>query len=199
MITIIDYGMGNLRSVQKAFEATGVSAQLSSDPDIIIKADKLVIPGVGAFGDAMANLQSMNLVDPIKEKVASGTPFMGICLGLQLLFTTGEEKGVHKGLGIIPGKVVHFPQGEKVPHIGWNQVTFKQSSPLMHGIKENEFFYFVHSYYVQPDDTSAILAETEYGVTFTSMIAQDNVFGIQCHPEKSQEAGLQVLKNFTRI
>ncbi|NIQ95412.1 MAG: imidazole glycerol phosphate synthase subunit HisH [Desulfuromonadales bacterium] len=202
-IVIIDYGMGNLRSVQKGFEKLGFSATVTEDPAVAGSADKLVLPGVGAFRDCMANLREGGFVDPILRHVESGRPFLGICLGLQLLFTESQEFGRHEGLGIIPGKVVRFPekmrQGDevlKVPHMGWNQIAIRKNAPIYKGIEEGSSVYFVHSYYVVPDDPAVVATETDYGVTFCSSIWRDNVMATQFHPEKSQVVGLQMLKNF---
>ena len=205
-IVIIDYGMGNLRSVQKAFEQVGCDALVTADPAVAARADKLVLPGVGAFRDCMRNLEDGGFVAPIKEHVAAGKPFLGICLGLQLLFTESEEFGQHQGLGIIPGRVVRFPdgassQGEllKVPHMGWNRIALRRQSPLFKGVADGSFVYFVHSYYVVPDDPAVIATETDYGRSFCSSIWRDNVMATQFHPEKSQAVGLQMLRNFGEL
>lgn len=202
-VVIIDYGMGNLRSVQKAFEQVGCDAVVTADPVLAASADKLVLPGVGAFRDCMRNLEQGSFVEPIKAHVAAGKPFLGICLGLQLLFTESEEFGRHQGLGIIPGRVVRFPEGMKageeflkVPHMGWNRIAIRRPAPLYRNIPEDSFVYFVHSYYVVPDDPEVIATETGYGETFCSSIWRDNVMATQFHPEKSQAVGLQMLKNF---
>lgn len=202
MIAIIDYDMGNLRSVSKAFEKVGAGAVVTRDADIIRSASHVVLPGVGAFRDCMKNLVDYGLVEPILRHIESGKPFLGICLGLQLLFEEGTEFGTHKGLGVIKGRVVRFPfsAGQlKVPHIGWNGVNIKKSSPLLKGIADGTYFYFVHSYYCEPVDAGVSLTTTDYGLEFTSSIATDNVYACQFHPEKSQRAGLQVLKNFSEI
>ena len=198
MITIVDYQMGNLRSVQKGFERVGQAAKISSDPDVIRQATKLVLPGVGAFGDAMAELTQRNLVAPIKEVIAAGRPFLGICLGLQLLFDTGYEGGTYEGLGILAGKVVRFdlPAEYKVPHMGWNEVQIVRRPPFWNDMPMDAHFYFVHSYYVVPDDLSVVAAETDYGQRFCSMVWRDNVVATQFHPEKSQQDGLQLLRHF---
>lgn len=202
-ITIIDYGMGNLRSVQKAFEQVGCTAVVTADPAVVAQADKLVLPGVGAFRDCMRNLEEGGFVAPIKEHVADGKLFLGICLGLQLLFTESEEFGRHQGLGIIPGKVVRFPDGAqekgdllKVPHMGWNRISIHRPVPLYQGVPDGSFVYFVHSYFVVPDDPAVIATETDYGRTFCSSIWHDNVMATQFHPEKSQAVGLKMLRNF---
>lgn len=205
MLTILDYDMGNLRSVQKAFERVGHEAVVTSDPTVAAGADKLVLPGVGAFRDAIAALEDRRLVEPIKQSIASGKPFLGICLGLQLLFETSYEDGEHQGLGILPGRVVRFelPREYKVPHMGWNQLTFNASAaerpPLFAGIDNGEHFYFVHSYYVEPADAADVATLTDYGPPFCSSVRRGNVFATQFHPEKSQSAGLRLLKNFAEL
>jgi glutamine amidotransferase len=203
MITIIDYGMGNLRSVQKGFEKVGYAARVTSDPADVERAEKLVLPGVGAFKDCMDNLRQGGFIDPILRHVESGRPFLGICLGLQLLFTESEEFGRHQGLNIIPGKVVRFPAGMreggeelKVPHMGWNQIEIRRQAPIFKRVESGASVYFVHSYYVLPDDPQAVATVTEYGVSFCSSIWRDNVMATQFHPEKSQQVGLRILKNF---
>ncbi|MFK7778667.1 MAG: imidazole glycerol phosphate synthase subunit HisH [Gimesia sp.] len=201
MITIIDYGMGNLRSVQKAFEKIGVAATISSNPDEIAQATKLLLPGVGAFRDGIRCLKEKSLVEPILEHVNSGKPFMGICLGLQLLFDISYEDGEYEGLGIIPGKVVRLEEQPelKIPHIGWNEIETTAAHPILAGIPSHEYFYFVHSYYVAPEKESDILAYTEHGCRFASIVARDNIFASQFHPEKSQSAGLKLLQNFASL
>ncbi len=203
MIAIIDYGMGNLRSVQKGFEKVGFDAVVTSDPKVVLEAKKIVLPGVGAFRDCMHNLEQGGFVEPILKVIDDGRPFLGICLGLQLLFTESEEFGLHKGLGVIPGRVIRFPEGMMyegerlpVPHMGWNQITLTNCSPLFAGIEDGTNVYFVHSYFIKPDDASVIAATTSYGIDFCSSICKDNLFATQFHPEKSQEKGLGMLKNF---
>lgn len=198
MITIVDYGMGNLRSVQKAFEKVGSQAVISSQPEEIAQATKLVLPGVGAFRDAIQALKDQSLVEPILEQIHSGKPFLGICLGLQLLFETSYEDGEYAGLGVIPGKVVRFQDQPdlKIPHMGWNQIESTAPHPILAGIPEQEYFYFVHSYYVAPEEESFVAAYTDYGCRFASMVARDNIVAAQFHPEKSQSAGLKLLENF---
>jgi len=196
MIAIIDYGMGNLRSVQKAFEAVGAEAVVSNDPAVIAAAPGVVLPGVGAFGDAMQNLRRLGLVEAIHQVIGRGTPFLGICLGQQLLFEASQEMGSHQGLSVFAGQVRRFQVSLKVPHIGWNQICLRRESPLLAGVPDGAFAYFVHSYYVEPADPAVVLATTDYGVEFASVIGQGNVFGIQFHPEKSQAVGLQILRNF---
>lgn len=201
MIAIIDYQMGNLRSVQKGFEKVGHQAVITSDPAELAKAEKIVLPGVGAFADAIAELRRRELVEPIRQAVDSGKPFLGICLGLQLLFDVGYEDGQHEGLGILPGEVVRFklPSQYKVPHMGWNQAIIRRRAPILEGIKDGTHFYFVHSYYVVPKDPEIIAIETEYHRPFCSMVWRDNLYATQFHPEKSQADGLRVLKNFAEL
>ena len=198
MIAIIDYQMGNLRSVQKAFEKVGVEAQITSDPDQLRRASKVVLPGVGAFEDAITELERRSLVEPICELIEQGTPFLGICLGLQLLFDASNEGGRFEGMGLISGDVVRFEQqpGMKIPHMGWNQVIIRQPAPLLEGIDDGTHFYFVHSYYVNPTDADVVAMECDYHQRFCAMIWRDNLFATQFHPEKSQQAGLRLLKNF---
>jgi glutamine amidotransferase len=201
MIAIIDYQMGNLRSVQKGFEKVGHAATITSDAAEIARADKVVLPGVGAFGDAIAELKRRDLIGPIRDVVAAGKPFLGICLGMQLLFDTSYEGGTHEGLGIVPGEVVKFnlPAEYKVPHMGWNQLQFRNPSPLFAGLTDGVYCYFVHSYYVVPKDRTVIAAETDYGGPFCSVIRRDNLFATQFHPEKSQRDGLKMLANFAQL
>jgi glutamine amidotransferase len=201
MIAIIDYQMGNLRSVQKAFAKVGHEAIITSDAGELSKASKVVLPGVGAFGDAMAELQRRSLVEPIRQAVASGKPFLGICLGLQLLFETGYEGSQHQGLGILPGEVVRFdlPSEFKVPHMGWNELKIVQPAPIYAGIDAGTHVYFVHSYYVKPRDSSVVATTTDYGIEFCSSVWQGNLYATQFHPEKSQAAGLKMLRNFAEL
>ena len=198
MIAIIDYGMGNLRSVQKALEKMGYAAEVTRDPQRIETAPGVVLPGVGAFGECMANVERFGLAEPIRTAIQSGKPFLGICLGLQLLFTESEEFGAHKGLGIIPGRVRRFEIDPrlKVPHMGWNQVNVQRPCPLFEGIAEGEHWYFVHSYFVDPVDRQIAATTTTYGVPFVSSIWWNNVVACQFHPEKSQAIGLRLIKNF---
>jgi imidazole glycerol-phosphate synthase subunit HisH len=201
VICIIDYGMGNLRSVQKAFEKVGHQARVTSDPDEVAAADKVVLPGVGAFEDAMAELRRRGLIDPVLSAIHSDKPFLGICLWLQLLFETSYENGAHQGFGVLKGEVVRFqlPPEYSVPHMGWNQLAIRRRPPVLEGIEDGTFVYFVHSYYVVPQDAEVIATETEYGPPFCSMIWRDNVFATQFHPEKSQSHGLRMLKNFAEL
>ena len=201
-VAIIDYDMGNLRSVEKAFEKVGARAVVTRDRNKIADASHLVLPGVGAFKDCMRNLTEYGLVEPVIRNIEKGKPFLGICLGLQLLFETGMEFGEHPGLGVIKGSVVRFPSDDrtlKVPHMGWNGVKIKKTSRVLDGIRDGEYFYFVHSYYALPTDAGVTLTTTDYGIDFTSSIEKDNITACQFHPEKSQRAGLAVLKNFSSI
>jgi glutamine amidotransferase len=201
MIAIIDYGMGNLRSVQKAFEKVGHQAIVTSDPAQVAAAAKVVLPGVGAFEDAAAELRRLDLVKPVLQAIDSGKPFLGICLGLQLLFDVSYENGRHEGLGVLRGECVRFdlPKDFAVPHMGWNQLNIRRPAPVLSGIAEGAYVYFVHSYYVVPKDAKVIAAETDYGGPFCAMVWRDNVFATQFHPEKSQAEGLKMLKNFAEL
>lgn len=202
MIAIIDYGMGNLRSVQKAFERLGVDATITSDASAVLSASKVVLPGVGAIADAITGLKRAKLVDAIYKTIESDKPFLGICLGFQALFEESEENGGTKGLGIFKGKVLRFPESPEyvVPHMGWNDLSFKKDVPIYAGIKPTDYVYFVHSYYVACDDDSIVATTTNYDdVDFCSSIAKGNVFGTQFHPEKSQNVGLKMLRNFAEL
>ena len=196
MIAIVDYGMGNLRSVEKGFLKVGVDARVVRDPQAVDDADAVVLPGVGAFRDCIRNLMQTSMTESIVRSIRKGKPYLGICLGLQVLFSESEEFGIYKGLDVFKGKVVRFQIDLKVPHMGWNNVKILRRPPIFDGIQDESFFYFVHSYYVAPDDTAAVSTTTDYGITFTSMVWKDNIFATQFHPEKSQESGLRVLKNF---
>ncbi|HID62858.1 MAG TPA: imidazole glycerol phosphate synthase subunit HisH [Anaerolineae bacterium] len=199
MIAIIDYGMGNLRSVQRAFQKVGAEVVITDERETIKSARAVVLPGVGAFGDAMTNLRSQGLVETIERVVERGKPLFGICLGLQLFFEESEEMGLHRGLGFFPGQVRRFDVGLKVPHIGWNQVHIRRQGPLLAGLADGSYAYFAHSYYVEPTEDDIILATTDYGLDFASIVGQGNVFGIQFHPEKSQDVGLRILSNFVAM
>ncbi|QUL97609.1 MAG: imidazole glycerol phosphate synthase subunit HisH [Candidatus Fermentithermobacillus carboniphilus] len=200
MITIVDYGMGNLYSVRKAFERLGIPARVTSDPDLVRCAERLVLPGVGAFGDAVAILESRGLLGAIREFCQAGRPFLGICLGMQLLLTAGEEGGLYPGLGVFRGKTRRLRAGNlKVPHVGWNRVDAAKKIPIFKNVPDKSFFYFVHSYVVELDDSDVIAATTEYGESFPSVIWEKNIFGVQFHPEKSGEAGLLLLGNFAEF
>ncbi len=198
-LAIIDYGMGNLASVRKAIQHLGGRAQVTSDPQKISRAKGLILPGVGAFGEAMAELRKRGLITPIRQSIAGGKPFLGLCLGLQLLFESSEESPGVRGLGILPGKVRRLPRKKdlKVPHMGWNRVEPETGNPLLHGIPDGAFMYFVHSFYADPADGSVVAARTEYGCRFPSVIWDGGrVFATQFHPEKSQKWGLKILENF---
>lgn len=202
MITIVDYGMGNLRSVQKACEKVGAAAQIVRDPQAIADADRLILPGVGAFRDAIAELRKLQLVEPILDYIRADRPFLGICLGLQLLFDVSYEDGEWTGLGAFSGDVVRFPESPelKVPHMGWNSLQpSRPDVPLFQHLPPDPSVYFVHSYYVRPRDESIVAARTQYGFPFVSVIGQGRVFATQFHPEKSQKIGLQLLKNFAEL
>jgi len=200
MIAIVDYGMGNLRSVKKAFENLGFSTNVTKNPDQILNSDGLVLPGVGAFGDCMKNLEEYNLAKPIKNFIKNGKPFLGICLGLQLLFEESEESPGIKGLGILKGNVVRFPRSGdeklKIPHMGWNQIELQKELPILKGIPQGSWFYFVHSYFPKPEDKSVNAVKTDYGIEFTSAVQKENIFACQFHPEKSSTLGLGILENF---
>ena len=200
-IAIIDYGMGNLRSVQKGLERVGAAAQVTRDAAVIAGAPGVVLPGVGAFGACMDNLRAYGLVDVVRHVIGRGTPFLGICLGMQLLFEESEEFGPVRGLGVFPGRVVRFGDRPhlQVPHMGWNQIRKQQDVPHLQGIDDGAFVYFVHSYYVVPAEPSLTATSTDYGGEFTSAIARDNVFATQYHPEKSQAVGLKILENFGAV
>jgi imidazole glycerol-phosphate synthase subunit HisH len=199
LIAIVDYGMGNLRSVQKAFEKIGATARVVPFPRDLANARGIVLPGVGAFGQAMDNLRAIGWIDPLRDACARGVPFIGICLGMQLLFESSEEMGQHEGLGILRGEVKRFSGELKVPQMGWNQIHIQRSSPLLRDVAEGSYAFFVHSYYCAPRDSDIILATTEYGIEFASMVGRGNVFGAQFHPEKSQSVGLKMLENFAAM
>ena len=201
MIALIDYDAGNIRSVEKALAALGEETEVTRDAERILAADRVILPGVGSFGDAMGKLHSFQLVDVIKETIRRKTPFLGICLGLQLLFErSGEAPGV-EGLGILKGEILRIPEkdGLKIPHIGWNSLTFPNPGRLFEGIEENPYVYFVHSYYLKAAEPSIVTAETEYGTLIHASVEKDNVFACQFHPEKSSSVGLSILKNFISL
>ena len=200
-VTLIDVGTGNLRSVQKALESLGALVNLTSDPMVLLRSRRHILPGVGAFGDFMHGLRERGLESPIREMIQRGDYLLGICVGMQALFEVSEEMGEHHGLGLLPGKVIRFPDfpDRKVPHTGWNQLAIQSKSPLLVGISTGDFAYFNHTYYCQPEDSKQVLTTTEYGHPFASAIHSENFYGVQFHPEKSQRTGLQVLKNFLSL
>lgn len=198
-IAIIDYGVGNLRSVEKAFTSQGIEAVVTSDEKILRSADKLALPGVGAFRACMDGLKSRGFDKLVLDAAKAGKPIIGLCVGLQMMFEEGHEFGVHKGLGLMPGRVVKFPEKLRVPHIGWNQVEFKRDHRVFTDLSSQTFFYFVHSFYVESADATCVLGETDYGMRYASICGRDNIVGVQFHPEKSQTAGLKLLKNFAEL
>ncbi|HSH03425.1 MAG TPA: imidazole glycerol phosphate synthase subunit HisH [Anaerolineae bacterium] len=201
MITMIDYGGSNLRSAQKAFEAVGAAVTITTDPDQIRAAQTLVLPGVGAFGSGMDGLRQHRLIPAIHDAVTAGTPLLGICLGLQFLFDISEEMGTHDGLGLIPGRIIRFPDNDlKIPHVGWNQIHHNETHPLLANVPtDTSYAYFVHSYHCAPTNPNHIIATTDYGLNFPAIVGRDNVYGIQFHPEKSQQVGLQIIRNFIHM
>ncbi len=197
IITIVDFGASNMRSAQKALAYVGARVQITDDPEVVLRADKLVLPGVGAFGSGMAALRQRGLDEAICAAALRGAPLLGICLGMQFLFDASEEMGEHDGLGLINGRVLRFPNnGLKVPHMGWNQIMPDRPHPLLAGVGNGAYAYFVHSYYCAPDDGRTVLAHTDYGGRFPAVVAQENILGLQFHPEKSQQVGLRILRNF---
>ena len=198
-LVVVDYGAGNLRSVAIALARLGFEALVTSEPEAVERADVVILPGVGAAADTMSNLARRGLVEPIREYIDSGRPFLGICMGLQVLLSVSEEGGEHPCLGILPGRVRRLPEGLKVPHMGWNRVRQRSQHPIFDGIPDRAFFYFVHSYYAQPEDASVVIGETEYGATFPAVVAKDNIVATQFHPEKSAECGLRLYENFLRM
>jgi len=199
MIAVIDYSAGNLRSVVNAITRLGYVPEVTDDPEVLLRARAVVLPGVGAAADTMANLNRLGLVDTIKQVITDGKPFLGICMGLQLLFTGTEEGGWHQCLGVFPGTVKRLPHGQKIPHMGWNQMRQKRKHPVLNGIPDKSDFYFVHSYYVDAEDRSLVLGETAYGLDFCSIIARDKLVATQFHPEKSGETGLKLYDNFFKM
>jgi glutamine amidotransferase len=199
VLAIVDYGMGNLRSVEMAFRRLGIHPTVTADAQTIACAEAVVLPGVGAFGDAMDRLQTLDLVSPLRDAIQEGRPFLGICLGLQLLFETSEEMGAHEGLGVLPGTVRRFPEGMTVPHMGWNQIDQTRALPLYDGVTDHSYAYFVHSYYVEPREDALVAATTDYGLRFASIVARENIVAIQFHPEKSQDVGERILSNWLRM
>jgi imidazole glycerol-phosphate synthase subunit HisH len=199
MVAIVDYHMGNLHSVQKACAKAGLPTVLAKTSAVIRRAQAVILPGVGAFGQAMHHLRRLRLVSALKTAAASGKPFLGICLGMQLLFNSSEEFGRHEGLGIFPGDVVPFPSGLKVPHMGWNQLHLTQSNPFLRQVPDGAYMYFVHSFYCRPADPSVLIATTEYGLPVAAGVGRGAVCGLQFHPEKSQDLGLRVYHNLARL
>ena len=198
-VAIIDYGVGNLRSVEKAFGATGCAAVVSSDERVLYGADRLVLPGVGAFAACMNALTERGFDELVRERVAESIPLLGVCVGMQMLFEESEEFGTTRGLGLLPGRVRRFSEDLVVPHVGWNRIRQRVAHPLFDGIEDAAFFYFVHSYYCEPAEDEVILGETDYGLPYASVVARENLCGVQFHPEKSQAAGLRLLSNFARV
>lgn len=199
-IAVIDYGAGNLRSVYNTFTHLGANVTIARTPDNLAGAAKIVLPGVGAFGAGINALRAAGFEPPLKEAVAAGTPLIGICLGMQYLFECSDEMGDHKGLGLLPGRVTRFPdRGLKIPHMGWNQLHTRQKSPLLAGIESGSYAYFVHSYYVEAAEPGDVLATTDYGIDYASVVGRGTLFGIQPHPEKSQSVGQRILRNFVEM
>jgi glutamine amidotransferase len=199
VIAIIDYGMGNLRSVEKAFQSLGADVVVTGDPEEVCQADGVVLPGVGAFGDAMENLRRQGMIPAIEETVRVGKAFLGICLGMQLLFSTSEEHGLHEGLNLIPGHVRRFRGDFKIPHIGWNDLKLQRGHALLDGVRDGDYVYWVHSLFVEPHDRAVLLATTDYYGEVPGIVGTGNVFGIQFHPEKSSRVGLTLLNNFVQL
>ncbi len=199
MITIVDYKLNNLRSLENTLRRLGHDVRVTSNPQDIRTAERLILPGVGAFGDGMRNLRELGLADPFIEKVKSGTPTLGICLGMHLLFTESEEFGLHRGLDLLQGRAVKLPPNLRVPHMGWNQLHQKRANGLTEGVTESSFVYFVHSYYVQPVSVAIVLATTDYDIDFPSIVHAGNIWATQFHPEKSQHVGERILDNFARL
>lgn len=205
-MVVIDYGIGNLRSMEKALERVGADVVRTDDPDVIASAERLVLPGVGAFGACIDEIRRRDLEAPIRDAVGAGTPLLGVCVGMQILFEEGLEHGTHRGLGLLPGRVVHFHEADdggaadlKVPHMGWNTLKPTREAPLLSALGDEPYVYFVHSYHAVPDDPSDVLATTPYGHAFPSVVHRGAVYGVQFHPEKSQACGLQILENFARL
>ena len=196
MITVVDYKLNNLRSIENTLRRLGHAVQVTSDPEVVQKAEKLILPGVGAFRDAMENLRNLGLVEPFVSRVRAGVPTLGICLGMHLIFTESEEFGLHTGLNLIPGRVRRIPDRVIVPHMGWNQLKLRQQDPFLAGIESGSFTYFVHSYYADPESQDVTLATTDHGIDFAAIVHKDNLWATQFHPEKSQRVGLLLLKNF---
>jgi len=199
MITVVDYKLNNLRSIENTLRRLGHDVQVTSDPKVVLGADKLILPGVGAFRDAMKNLTDLGLIEPFTSRVKTGVPTLGICLGMHLVFSESEEFGLHRGLDLVPGRVRKIPEGVIVPHMGWNQLHLRTQDPLLKGIEPGSFVYFVHSYYVDPAAPEITLASTDHGIEFAAIVHKDNIWATQFHPEKSQKVGERLLDNFARI
>ena len=199
MITVVDYKLNNLRSIENTLRRLGHDVQVTSNPEVVKKADKLILPGVGAFRDAMNNLKDLGLVEPFITRVHEGVPTLGICLGMHLIFTESEEFGLHRGLDLVPGRVRRIPDTVIVPHMGWNQLKLKKEDPILVGIEPGSFVYFVHSYYVDPQTPDVTLATTDHGIDFAAVVHKDNLWATQFHPEKSQKVGERLLDNFGRL
>ena len=199
MITVVDYKLNNLRSIENTLRRLGHEVLVTSNPEDVRKATKLILPGVGAFRDAMRNLAQLGLIDPFLEKVKAGTPTLGICLGMHLLFTESEEFGLHRGLDLLGGRVCRIPEGVPVPHMGWNQLQITQTDAFVNGIEPGSFVYFVHSYYAKPHSADVTLAITDHGIDFPAIVHQGNIWATQFHPEKSQKVGERLLDNFARL
>ena len=199
MITVVDYKLNNLRSIENTLRRLGHDVQVTSDPAVVQKAEKLILPGVGAFRDAMNNLRSLALDETFVSRVRAGVPTLGICLGMHLIFSESEEFGLHRGLDLIPGRVRRIPEGVIVPHMGWNSLNLKKQDPLLTGIEPGSFVYFVHSFYVEPAASDVTLATTDHGIDFAAIVHRDNIWATQFHPEKSQKVGERLLDNFGRL
>ena len=199
MITVVDYKLNNLRSIENTLRRLGHDVQVTSDPSVVHGAEKLILPGVGAFRDAMQNLTDLNLVEPFTSRVKAGVPTLGICLGMHLVFSESEEFGLHRGLDLLPGRVRKIPEGVIVPHMGWNQLRLKTQDRFLNGIEPGSFVYFVHSYYADPAAQDITLASTDHGIEFAAIVHKDNIWATQFHPEKSQKVGERLLDNFARL
>lgn len=199
MITVVDYKLNNLRSIENTLRRLGHAVQVTSDPRVVANADKLILPGVGAFRDAMRNLTELGLAEPFVRRVKAGVPTLGICLGMHLVFSESEEFGRHRGLDLIPGQVRRIPEGVSVPHMGWNELKLRKEDPFLRDVQPGSFVYFVHSYYVDPESQDVLLASTDHGIEFAAIVHHENIWATQFHPEKSQHVGERLLDNFARI
>jgi len=199
MITVVDYKLNNLRSIENTLRRLGHDVQVTSDPKVVNEAEKLILPGVGAFRDAMRNLTDLGLTEPFTSRVRAGVPTLGICLGMHLVFSESEEFGLHRGLDLLPGRVRKIPEGVIVPHMGWNQLRLRKQDPLLTGLEPGSFVYFVHSYYADPAEPEITLASTDHGIEFAAIVHKDNIWATQFHPEKSQKVGERLLDNFARL